>query len=69
VAPNMANMCCKPRMSILGFPRTLASLMGAEPMVDVFAFMVFSSLLDALGFPASLSSPGKPQKKYRQNSR
>jgi len=56
-------------MSILGFPRTLASLMGAEPMVDVFAFMVFSSLLDALGFPASLSSPGKPQKKYRQNSR
>ena len=28
VAPNMANMCCRPRMSILGTPRVRASRIG-----------------------------------------
>ena len=28
VAPNIANMCCKPRVNILGLPNVLASKTG-----------------------------------------
>lgn len=44
MAPNMANMCCRPSTNILGAPRVRASRMGACPMVVSFSF-IFSSPL------------------------
>ena len=37
VAPNIANICCSPKTSILGLPRVRASYTG--PLITVFSFI------------------------------
>ena len=68
VAPNMANMCCKPKISIWGTPKARASRMGC-PSTEVL-FFVHGFLLSNTFCPKAKKIPApEPVKNGDQKRR